>query len=276
MHSLGKISLALILASSLSYASKIVSVGGSITETIVALGHSDKLIGVDLSSVYPKEVTSKLPNVGYWLSLPQEGILSLKPEVAIISSQAAPKKVVDALPSFGVKTHIIDDKPSIESAKKKISQVGEILGEKQKASEIISRIEKNIFKIQNEIKNKPKKKVLFVFSRGKGTMMAAGPKTKPGVMIDLAGAKNVLDFPQYTKISAESILQMNPDVIIKTNHAGESGLSDEVVASTNAGKNNQIYEMDMSLIAGFTVRVDKALEDLTCMINKNNLSYCSK
>lgn len=276
MHSLGKISLALILASSLSYASKIVSVGGSITETVVALGHSDKLIGVDLSSVYPKEVTSKLPNVGYWLSLPQEGILSLKPEVAIISSQAAPKKVVDALPGFGVKTYIIDDNPSLESAKKKISQIGEILNEEQKASEIISRIEKNISKINNEIKDKPKKKVLFVFSRGKGTMMAAGPKTKPGVMIDLAGAKNVLDFPQYTKISAESILQMNPDVIIKTNHAGESGLSDQVVASTNAGKNKQIYEMDMSLISGFTVRVDKALEDLTCMFNDNKLSYCSK
>ena len=32
-----------------SYASKIVSVGGSITETVVALGHSNELIGVDLS-----------------------------------------------------------------------------------------------------------------------------------------------------------------------------------------------------------------------------------
>ena len=63
-----------------SYASKIVSVGGSITETVVALGHSNELIGVDLSSSYPKEITSKLPNVGYWIDLPQEGILSLKPE----------------------------------------------------------------------------------------------------------------------------------------------------------------------------------------------------
>lgn len=265
--------LCTVLSVSLN-ASKIVSVGGSITETIAALGHSDKLIGVDLSSIYPKEVTSDLPNVGYWLSLPQEGILSLKPEVAIISSQAAPKKVVDALPGFGVKTYIIDDKPSLESAKKKISQVGEILDEDKKAKNIISRIEKNIFKIEEELKGKEKKRVLFVFSRGKGTMMAAGPKTKPGVMIELAGGTNVLEFPQYTKISAESILQMNPDVIIKANHAGDSGLSSEVVASTNAGKNNQIYDMDMLLISGFTVRVDQALEDLTCMFNNNKLSYC--
>ena len=274
MTNLLKISLVCVLLSLNSYASKIVSVGGSITETIVALGHSDELIGVDLSSVYPKEVTSKLPNVGYWLSLPQEGILSLKPEIAIISSQAAPEKVVEALPNFGIKTYIIDDKPSLESAKRKIAQVGEILGENQKAKEIISRIENNVSKIQKELKGKEKKKILFVFSRGKGTMMAAGPKTKPGVMINLAGGTNVLEFPQYTKISAESILEMNPDVIIKTNHAGDSGLSDEIVASTNAGKNKQIYEMDMSYISGFTVRIDQALEELTCMFNDNKLTYC--
>lgn len=256
-----------------SYASKIVSVGGSITETVFALGHGNELIGVDLSSVYPKEITAKLPNVGYWLSLPQEGILSLKPDIAIISSQAAPKKVVESLPDFGVKTYIIDDKPSLESAKKKIQQVGKILGENKKAQDIILRIEKNISKIQEELKGKEKKKVLFVFSRGKGTMMAAGPKTKPGLMIELAGGINVLEFPQYTKISAESILEMNPDVIISANHAGESGLSEEVVASTNAGKNKQIYDMDMLLISGFTVRVDQALEKLACMFN-NKLSYC--
>lgn len=274
MRNLLKISLALFFASSISFASKIVSVGGSVTETIVALGHSDKLIGVDLSSVYPKEVTSKLPNVGYWLKLPQEGILSLNPEIAIISSQAAPKKVVKELPKFGVKTYIIDDKPSIESAKKKIMQVGDILGESKKAKDIIRRIEKNISKINKELKGKKKKKVLFVFSRGKGTMMAAGPKTKPGVMINLAGGTNVIKVPQYTKISPEAILQMNPDIIIKANHGGDSGLVDEIVASTNAGKNKQIYDMDMLLISGFTVRVDKALEDLTCMFNNKQLSYC--
>lgn len=276
MRNLVKISLALVLASSISYASKIVSVGGSVTETIVALGHADKLIGVDLSSAYPKEVTSKLPNVGYWLKLPQEGIISLKPEVAIVSSEAKPKKVVDNLPKYGIKTHIIDDKPSLESAKKKIRQVADILNEKQKANKIISRIEKNIAKMETEIKDKKKPRVLFVFSRGKGSIMAAGPETKPGQMIKLAGGKNAASFKQYRKISPESILEMNPDVIITSNHTGESGLDESVVISTNAGKNKQIYSMDILLIAGFTVRIDKALLDLSCMFNSQELSYCKR
>lgn len=93
-------------------------------------------------------------------------------------------------------------------------------------------------------------------------------------MINLAGGENVINLKQYTKISSESILEMNPDVIIVSNHAGESGLDENVVASTNAGKNKQIYAMDMLLISGFTVRMDSALQDLSCMFNNNKLSYC--
>lgn len=269
-----KLFLVLVTTSTLSYASKIVSVGGSITETIIALGHENQLIGVDQSSIYPKEITSKLSNVGYWLTLPQEGILSLKPEVVIVSSQAEPKKVVDALPNYGIKTYVIEDKASLESAKIKIKQIGDILGEDKKASKIITRIENNILKIQEEIKDKNKPKVLFLFSRGEGTVMAAGTETKPGVMINLAGGINVLDNKQYTKISPESILEMNPDVIITSNHIGESGLDKSIVNSTNAGKNNQIYTMDMLLISGFTVRVDDALQELSCMLNNKKLTYC--
>ncbi|QKF68609.1 hemin ABC transporter, substrate-binding protein HutB [Arcobacter venerupis] len=269
-----KLVLILILASNHAFASKIVSVGGSITETIIALGHEKELIGVDQSSIYPKEVTSKLPNVGYWLTLPQEGILSLKPEVVIISSQAEPKKVVESLPKYGIKTYIIEDKPSLESAKIKIKQIGEILGEDKKASEIINRIENNFLKMKEEIKDKDRPKVLFLFSRGEGTVMAAGTQTKPGVMINLAGGENVVNSKQYTKISSESILEMNPDVIITSNHAGESGLDNNIVSSTNAGKNNQIYSMDMLLISGFTVRVDTALQKLSCILNNQQLTYC--
>ena len=275
MFNLLRFAVVLIFSISFAYASKIVSVGGSITETIVALGHQDDLIGVDLSSAYPKEVT-QLPNIGYWLDLPQEGISSLKPEVVITSEQAGPKKLIDSLPSYGIKTHIISDKATLESAKNKINQIDKILNEEKKAQEIIERMQNNISKMQNEIKDKTKPKVLFLFSRGEGTTMAAGTNTKAGVMIDLAGGKNVVSSKQFSQISKESVLQMNPDVVITSNHTGDIGIDKNVILATNAGKNGQIYDIDMILISGFTVRTDVALQQLSCMFFKNELSYCSK
>ncbi|WP_198304325.1 heme/hemin ABC transporter substrate-binding protein [Arcobacter vandammei] len=287
MHKILKISLAFAFLANFSYASSpsntkvsssIVSVGGSITETVVALGHADKLIGVDLSSAYPQEVTSKLPNVGYWLDLPQEGILSLKPEVVITSKQAGPKKLIDSLPNYGIKTYVIEDEASIESAKNKIMQVAEVLDESEKAKEIVNRIENNVSKMQEEIalelKDKTKPKVLFLFSRGKGTTMAAGNATKAGVMIDLAGGENVVTTKQFSQISGEAILAANPDVIITSTHVGELELDKNILASTNAGKNSKIFNMDMILISGFTVRTDTALQELSCMFFDNKLSHC--
>ncbi|MCT7542189.1 heme/hemin ABC transporter substrate-binding protein [Aliarcobacter cryaerophilus] len=275
MFNLLRFAVVLIFSISFAYASKIVSVGGSITETIVALGHQDDLIGVDLSSAYPKEVT-QLPNIGYWLDLPQEGILSLKPEVVITSEQAGPKKLIDSLPSYGIKTHIISDEATLESAKNKINQIAKILNEEKKAQEIIERMQNNISKMQNEIKDKTKPKVLFLFSRGEGTTMAAGTATKAGVMIGLAGGENIITTKQFSQISGEAILQMNPDVVITSNHTGDIGIDKNVILATNAGKNGQIYDIDMILISGFTVRTDVALQQLSCMFFKNELSYCSK
>ena len=42
---------------------RVVAVGGSVTEVIYALGQGERLIAVDLSSVYPPEAKA-LPKVG--------------------------------------------------------------------------------------------------------------------------------------------------------------------------------------------------------------------
>ncbi|GAL28065.1 periplasmic hemin-binding protein [Vibrio variabilis] len=50
---------------------KIVSAGASVTELIYALGAQSQLVGVDVTSVTPKE--SPLPKVGYHRALSAEG-----------------------------------------------------------------------------------------------------------------------------------------------------------------------------------------------------------
>ena len=189
--------------------------------------------------------------------------------MVLASERSKPKKFLDVLPSYGIATHFISDEASIESAKKKIMQVALALNEKEKAQIIINRIEKNISLLDAHISKLTKKpKVLFILNRRNGMMMAAGKETKAGTMITLAGGINAVDFKQFTTISEESVLQMNPDVIIFSNKKNKDNLKDHSILATKAGKNEQIYSMDMLLISGFTVRIDEALSSLTCMLNK--------
>lgn len=275
MHKL-KLSLLLLSVTFIqAQVNKVVTIGGSITETAIALGHQKDLVGVDLSSTYPENIVKDIPKIGYWLQLPREGILSLKPTMVIASKRSKPKVFLDVLPDYGIKTYLIDDESSIQSAKNKIMQVALAFNEKEKATKIIQRIETNISFLEKHISSvSMKPKVLFILNRRNGMMMVAGKDTKAGTMIKLAGGINAVDMKQFTTISEESILEMNPDVIIFSKEQDKENLNNHSILATTAGRNAQIYTMDMLLISGFTVRIDEALSSLTCMLNKNMFSFC--
>ncbi len=270
-----KLILLLTISVSLLNASRLISIGGSITETVIALGHKDDLVAIDLSSIYPQRVVRDLPTVGYWLSLPKEGILSMKPDIILVSEYAKPKALIKSLPKYGIKTYIIDDKPTIASTKLKIQQIAKALNETPKANQMITRIEHNINKIQKELKNmRHLPKVLFLFSKDEGIYLAAGNKTKVGQMVKLAGGVNPIKSDQFVQISNESIIEINPDVIIYSTYNSKQDFRNKQIKNTNAMLNSQIYYIDMVLASGFTVRLDSALKKLSCYINNNLLSFC--
>ncbi len=272
-----KILLSVCSLAVLSFASqKIVSVGAGMTETVCALGHEKDIIAVDLTSMYPKSM-NKLPKVGYWLNLSKEGILSLKPDIVIASDKSKPKEVLNSLKDFGIKTYLVDDKPSFKSALNTISQIGDILKEKQKAKNIIARINTNISKVQKEIKQ-TNKKVLFLFSRGTDKVMVVGKNTDANFLIEESGAKNIADFSSFRTMTKEAIVKANPDVIIIGDIQGArydiNNLHDESLKLTNAYKNKQIYTIDMILVSSFSARLDKAYMKMSCLLNNNKLSFC--
>ena len=53
---------------------RVVSLGGSVTEIVYALGQGERVVGDDLSSLYP-EAATKVPRVGYYRAVPVEGVL---------------------------------------------------------------------------------------------------------------------------------------------------------------------------------------------------------
>ena len=66
---------------------RIVSVGGSVTEIIYALGQQDRLISRDRSSTYPEQVMD-IPDIGYKRTLSSEGVLSVAPDLILAVGKA--------------------------------------------------------------------------------------------------------------------------------------------------------------------------------------------
>ncbi len=77
--------------------SRIVSIGGAITEILYALGLQDRIVGVDTTSLFPLNALKDKPNVGYMRQLSAEGVLGLNPQLILAIEGSGPKETLEVL-----------------------------------------------------------------------------------------------------------------------------------------------------------------------------------
>ncbi|WP_436120889.1 heme/hemin ABC transporter substrate-binding protein [Phyllobacterium sp. LjRoot231] len=250
-------------------ASRVVSIGGSITEIIFDLGEESRLVGRDTTSIYP-EAANKLPDVGYMRALSPEGVLSINPTAIIAVEGSGPKEAIDVLKKASVPFVFIPENYTAASVSEKIRIVGKALGVDAKAETLSAEVEKNLAAAQAETKDiKVRKRVLFVLSAAGGKIMAAGTRTAANGIIELAGADNVVtEYSGYKTITDEAILTAKPDVILVMDGGGPRTTTDadllanRAIAATPAGQSKTIVRMGGQYLLGFGPRTAKAVHDL--------------
>lgn len=248
---------------------RIVTVGGSATEIVYALGAGEWLVGTDTSSIYPEEAT-RLPQVGYQRTLSAEGVLSLKPTLVIALPEAGPPAALQQIEAAGVKILHVSNESSVEGTKAKIRQIAEVLNRKEKGEEIIKQLENDLAEAQKMVMNQQTKpKVAFIYSRGAGAAQIGGLDTPADAMIRLAGGVNAItEFSGYRPLTPEAIVTAAPDVILlptrglKSIGGVEAVLNLPGVAETPAGKNKKIVAVDDALLLGFGPRLGKGVKEL--------------
>ena len=242
--------------------SDIVVAGGSITEILYFLKEEDRILGVDVTSNFPKE-TSELPSIGYVRSLSTEGILSLNPKLILGENDMGPPLVIDQIKEVGVDLRIISEEQTATGIIEKISCIASIIGIQDKAKEEI----KN--KLMPKVKDLKtfqdskifKKKVMLILSMQGTSPIVAGSGTSGDGFIKMTGAINVFEsFEGWKPVSEEAIIESDPDYFIIPSvdmHKGsnvKSLTSNPIFKNTKAGsKENFIFEDSMAML-GFGPR----------------------
>lgn len=252
-------------------AQRIVSLNGSNTELLFALGLGDQVVARDDSAIYPPEVT-KLPSIGYKYKLSAEGILAARPTLVVGQTDVKPPAVVEQIRAAGVPVELIKEPSSIEEAEQRISKLAAIVGKEEAGKKLLEGLRSDLktFEARKaELGDKVEKRVLFLYFRGPKTMFVLGESTPPGAMLKLVGAKNVAGSTrEMAPINAEALVAADPEVIVVFTHGLESigGIAgiNRVggVAETTAGRNKRFVVMDDLYLGGMTNRAGKAALDL--------------
>ena len=253
----------------ISDTSRIVSIGGDITEILYALKADGKVIAVDSTSQFPAEAAKTKKVVGYMRALSAEGVLSTNPTLIIASPDSGPAEVVKLLKSSSVPYVEVPDDKSAEGVAEKIRFVASVIGDEAAGDALASKVEGDFAALaKDRAKITKPVRAIFVLSVTNGRAMIAGSKTSADAILKLAGAENAAgDVPGYKPLVDEAAMELAPDAIVTMKHGGNSMPSDSILSvkglkMTPAGKNDRIIEMDGLYLLGFGPRSASAARDL--------------
>jgi iron complex transport system substrate-binding protein len=254
--------------------SRIVTVGGELTEIVYALGAGERLAGADTTSTWP-EAARQLPQVGYMRNLSAEGILSLSPTLVLATTNAGSPEVLAQLRLAGVTLVVLPARPTAEGALLKVHAVGEALDREAEAAVLARQIEEDLTQAQVRVRKlSARPRVLFLMGMAQGAPIAAGADTAAQAIIELAGGVNALSgFRGYRPVSPEALAAAEIDVVLVPRHAlealsGREGvLQQPGLALTRAAREQRLVVMDGLYLLGFGPRLGQAVQDLARLLH---------
>ena len=236
-------------------------IGGE--KSIVAIGKTSR------SKIYPYDKVDELVSIGNISNLNLEKVVEYKPDLIVVSSMML--RNVDAVKKMGYNI-IVSNASSLDGILDTISVTGVISGKKEEAEKLRKECLIKLERIEKENSKKTSKlKGAILFSTS--PMIAFSEDSIPGDVLKHLGVINIAaNVPgQRPILSPEYILKENPDFL-----AGAMSLDNpkqiieasNVIPKTKAGKNNNIFILDSSVILRSSYRIFDEMEVLKEKLDK--------
>jgi iron complex transport system substrate-binding protein len=195
---------------------RIISASPSITEILYGLRTLDKVVAVSDYCKYPPEVKS-LPRIGGWSTLSLEKLAALHPDLVILTDAQAPF-LQDQIQQLGVKT-LVTPSRTVQDAFTAMELIGRGTGREREARELAASTRAALERVRARARELPRPAVLCVVDRTPGTLRdlyAATPGSFLAELIEIAGGTTIAPASRdgYRRIDKETVLSLNPDVII--------------------------------------------------------------
>lgn len=220
------------------------------TSLLIALGQTDKLVGIeakaDTRPIYSLSAPQllELPNVGSAKEFDLEGCAALEPDLVILPLKL--KDAAETLSGMGIPVILINPEDQ-ELLTETISLVGTATGSTALADGLLAFSDDEAAQLESLMADVERP---TVYLAGNSDLLStAGDAMYQSDMIRLAGGQNVaaeITDTYWAEVSYEQILAWNPDYIILASDASytcEDVLNDEALASCTAVQNGNVYQI---------------------------------
>ncbi|GMU60009.1 MAG: periplasmic-binding protein [Myxococcaceae bacterium] len=191
---------------------RVVTVAPSLTETVLALGAGERLVGVSRFDERPE--VEALPRVGGFNDLSVEAVVALRPELLVVQKAPANQKAVETLARLGVPVLAVPLTTASDVASA-MTVLGRTLGKEEAGKRLVDELSQTRARMRERAKQRrTKPRVLFVY--GFTPLVVAGPGSFADELLRDCGAVNAAQkaptaYPTY---SLEKAVKLAPDVLI--------------------------------------------------------------
>jgi ABC-type hemin transport system substrate-binding protein len=223
---------------------RIVSLAPSMTEILFALGLGDHIVGVTSYCDYPEAAKTK-PKIGGMSNPSLEAVVSLKPDLVVMTTDGNPKGFEERLHALKIRTYVFRAR-RIADLPTGYRDLGLFLKVPERAEALAQKTKKTLKKFgSGQGAGQEKKRVLFIV--WPDPLIVAGPGTAMDDAITKLGAENIAGdaASTYPKYSLEEVIRRAPDVLVIGKatgmdiHAVAKGILRRM-ASVPAVKNNAV------------------------------------
>ena len=251
----------------------------SVTEILFEIEASDRIVAVTRYCDYPEEA-KQIPNIGGFIDPNYEMIVRSKPDLVVTLLEHGDAR--HRLEKLGIETLTVDHR-TVKTIIESITDIGKAIGSEKSAENLREKLSSKIETIRSNSSSKKKVKTLIVVGGHSGSSVfdrvyVAGNKTFYNELLEIAGGENVAaslvgDFPT---LSAESIIKLNPDVIIDLVPDAKSDNLENVMKSwgsipnLRAFKSGNVHVFFDEYMVNPGPRIDKILETFSKQLNKHH------
>ena len=190
---------------------RIISLVPSASETLLAIGAGDLLVGRTDFDTEP--LLANLPSVGGGLHPNIEAILALSPELVIRFAGETDTRTPDRLDQMGI-PHFAIDPRGIAEIRLIIQDFGVITGRKTEAGRVLAEMDAALEGIRDRVRGRPRPRVAYLL--GGSPPWVAGPDSFIDDLLAVAGAENAFaDLVKvYGPVNTELFLAREIDLLL--------------------------------------------------------------
>jgi iron complex transport system substrate-binding protein len=242
---------------------RVVSLAPNLTEIVFAVGAGNRLVGRTSYCDYPPEAKA-IAEVGDTIHPNLEPIIALKPQVVLVSTASQLEVFTQQLQGQNIAVFVTDPH-DLEGVFRSIEQIGEIVGEKDRANQLVQKLRERTNAVEQAVKQKPPVRVFYQASGE--PLYTAGRDSYVTDLMRRAGATSVTaDVPgAWPKYSNESALAARPEAIILPN-GGSMGAANatvvEALRQSPAVLNGRVYKINDDHLARPGPRLVDGLEEM--------------